>query len=87
MKSLYLAVNAVAELSGPPLQERRLMLDFASRAEAAPRPGMDAALTGLMGASASGSVCDQCLAPGVEVRLRSRHARTAAWMRGSILRA
>lgn len=51
MKSLYHAVNAVAELSGPPLQERRLMLEFAPRAEAAQRPGMDAALVGLMGAS------------------------------------
>ncbi len=52
MKSLYHAVNAVAELSGPPLQERRLMLEFATRAETARRPGMDAALVGLMGASA-----------------------------------
>lgn len=52
MKSLYHAVNAVAELSGPPLQERRLMLEFAGRAETAQRPGMDAALVGLMGASA-----------------------------------
>lgn len=52
MKSLYHAVNAVAELSGPPLQERRLMLEFADRAETAARPGMDAALVGLMGASA-----------------------------------
>lgn len=51
MKSLYHAVNAVAELSGPPLQERRLMLEFADRAETAQRPGMDAALIGLMGAS------------------------------------
>jgi len=51
MKSLYHAVNAVAELSGPPLQERRLMLEFASRAETAQRPGMDAALVGLLGAS------------------------------------
>ena len=52
MKSLYHAINAVAELSGPPLQERRLMLEFAPRAKAAQRPGMDAALMGLMGASA-----------------------------------
>jgi hypothetical protein len=51
MKSLYHAVNAVAELSGPPLQERRLMLEFAGRAETAQRPGMDSALVGLMGAS------------------------------------
>ncbi len=51
MKSLYHAVNAVAELSGPPLQERRLMLEFASRTETAQRPGMNAALVGLLGAS------------------------------------
>jgi len=51
MKSLYHAVNAVAELSGPPLQERRLMLEFPSRAETAKRPGMNAGLIGLMGAS------------------------------------
>jgi len=51
MKSLYHAVNAVAELSGPPLQERRLMLEFASRAETAQRPGLDAGLVGLLGAS------------------------------------
>jgi hypothetical protein len=51
MKALYHAVNAVAELSGPPLQERRLMLEFLTRAETAQRPGMNAALTGLLGAS------------------------------------
>src|SRR5512141_846635 len=51
MKSLYHAVNAVAELSGPPLQERRLMLDFPARAETAKRPGMNAGLVGLLGAS------------------------------------
>ena len=52
MKSLYHAVNAVAELSGPPLQERRLLLEFASRAETAQRPEMNAELIGLLGASA-----------------------------------
>ena len=52
LKSLYHAVNAVAELSGPPLQERRLMLEFPSRAETAQRPGMNIGLIGLMGASA-----------------------------------
>ena len=51
MKSLYYAVNAVAELSGPPLQERRLMLEFPPRAETAKRPAMSAALTGLLGAT------------------------------------
>jgi predicted nucleotidyltransferase len=52
MQSLYHAVNAVAELSGPPLQERRLLLEFAARAETAQRPDMSAALIGLLGASA-----------------------------------
>jgi len=51
MKSLYHGVNAVAELSGPPLHERRLMLEFPSRAETAQRLGMNAGLIGLMGAS------------------------------------
>ena len=51
MKALYHAVNAVAELSGPPLQERRLMLEFAPRAETAQRPGMNAGLLRLLGAS------------------------------------
>lgn len=51
MKSLYHAVNAVAELSGPPLQERRLMLEFFPRAETAQRPGMNATLLSLMGAT------------------------------------
>ena len=31
MKSLFHAANAVAELSGPPLQERRLMLEFGTK--------------------------------------------------------
>ena len=51
MKSLFHAINAVAELSGPPLQERRLMLEFPARAETAQRLGMNAGLLGLMGAS------------------------------------
>lgn len=63
MKSLFHAVNAVAELSGPPLQERRLMLEFAPRAGAAQRPGMDAALVGLMGASALDSSTIQSWIP------------------------
>ena len=51
MESLFQAVNAVAELSGPPLHERRLLLEFASRAETAQRPEMNAALIHLLGAA------------------------------------
>jgi hypothetical protein len=59
MKSLYHAVNAVAELSGPPLQERRLLLEFLPRAETAQRPGMHNALIGLLGgASLDASVIE-----------------------------
>lgn len=50
-KSLYHAVNAVAELHGPPLAERRLLLTFPERAEMAGRPGMSAGLLGLLGAA------------------------------------
>jgi hypothetical protein len=49
-KSLFHAVNAVAELSGPPIQERRLLLEFPARAEAVKRPGLTAGLFGLIGA-------------------------------------
>lgn len=51
MDAIFQAVNAVAELSGPPLQERHLMLEFAPRAETAQRPGLNAALTDLLGTS------------------------------------
>ena len=49
LKSLYHAVNAVAELSGPPLQERRLMLEFPPRAETAQRPSLNAGMMDLLG--------------------------------------
>jgi hypothetical protein len=51
MKSLFHAVNAIAEVSGPPLWERRLLLDFPARAEAAQKPGMVAVVYGLLGAT------------------------------------
>jgi hypothetical protein len=51
MKSLFHAVNAVAELSGPPIQERRLMLEFPSRAESAQKGAMVADAFALIGAN------------------------------------
>jgi hypothetical protein len=51
LKSLYHAVNIIAELNGPPLPERRLMLLFPSLAEQAGRPGMSVGLIGLLGGS------------------------------------
>ncbi len=51
MKSLFHALNAIAELSGPPIQERRLLLEFPKRAEAAQKAEMVAAAFGLIGAN------------------------------------
>jgi hypothetical protein len=51
LKSLYHAVNVIAELHGPPLPERRLLLQFPALAERAGRPGMSAGLLGLLGGS------------------------------------
>lgn len=50
MRSLFHAVNTLAELSGPPIQERRLLLEFPARAEAIQKPGMAAGALGLIGA-------------------------------------
>ena len=49
LDAVYLAANTVAELSGPPLAERRLLMEFSSRAEQAKRPGFGAGLVGLLG--------------------------------------
>jgi hypothetical protein len=51
MKSLFHALNAIAELSGPPIQERRLLLDFPARAESAGKPGMTKSAFSLLGAN------------------------------------
>ncbi len=51
MKSLFHAVNAVAELSGPPIQERRLLLEFPARAEAAQKAEMTTVVFSLIGAN------------------------------------
>lgn len=50
MKSLFHVINAVAELSGPPIQERRLLIEFPSRAEAAGRPDLISSAYTLIGA-------------------------------------
>jgi predicted nucleotidyltransferase len=71
MKSLNYAVNAVAELSGPPLGERRLILEFAPRAETAQRPGMEAALVGLLGASALDAAALQAWLPDWKLAFES----------------
>lgn len=71
MKSLYFAVNAVAELSGPPLGERRLMLEFVARAETAQNPGMDTALVDLLGASSLNASVMQAWLPDWKLAFES----------------
>lgn len=51
MKSLYHAINAVAEVTGEPIQERRLLLELPFRAEAAQKPGLSVGAYGLIGAN------------------------------------
>jgi len=51
LKSLYHGVNVIAELNGPPLPERRLLLLFPSLAEQANRSGLSIGLLGLLGAT------------------------------------
>jgi len=49
LDALHHAANAVAELTGDPLAERRLLLDFPARAEAIERPEFALGLLGLLG--------------------------------------
>ena len=52
LRSLNHAVNAIACLNGPPLTERRYLVDFAARAESIGHPGLAAGLQGLLGGPA-----------------------------------
>jgi hypothetical protein len=51
MRSLYHAINTIAEISGEPIQARRLLLEIPFRAEAAGRPGLSIGAYALIGAN------------------------------------
>lgn len=51
LRALDHAANAIALLSGPPLTERRFLLDFPERAVRVKLPGLNAGLLGLLGGS------------------------------------
>ena len=51
LRAVYHAANAIAELNGGPLAERRFLLEFPARAQAAERPEFIATLFNLLGAS------------------------------------
>lgn len=84
MKSLFHAVNTIAELSGPPIQERRLLLEFPARADSAQKPGLAAGAFALIGANhvdadkAGSWISDwksafttACEKPGMDIRIHS----------------
>lgn len=50
LRAIDHAVNALAIISGPPLTERRFLLDLPTRADAIQHPGLYAAVLGLLGA-------------------------------------
>lgn len=64
LKSILHAVNAIAEFNGAPLPERRLLLDFPARADAAGIPGSSAGLLGLLGAPQADSDTLEGFLPG-----------------------
>jgi hypothetical protein len=51
LKAVENAANAAASLTGAPLPERRALLEYPQRAEAAGRPGLQKGLLGLLGAN------------------------------------
>lgn len=51
LKSLELASNAIAVLTGVPLTERRFLLAYPERTNAIHRPGLNSGLLGLLGAA------------------------------------
>lgn len=50
LRAIDHAINGVASLTGPPLTERRFLLNFPNRAQAVGRPGLYPGLLGLLGA-------------------------------------
>ena len=75
------AANAVAELSGGPLAERRLLSDFPARAQAAERPEFAAALFNLLGASQiDADVLDSWLEPW-KIEFLAAAERGGRWTR------
>lgn len=49
LQAIELAANSIACLSGPPLTERRFLLEFPKRADAIGHPGLSHGLAGLLG--------------------------------------
>lgn len=74
LSGLENAANAIASLSGAPLPERRLVLEFPARAAAIERPGLAKGLLGLLGA---GRLADYQLEEWISCWQQAYHALPA----------
>ena len=80
LSAVEAAANAVALLSGPPLTERRFLLQFAQRAQAANRPGLLAGLLGLLGGAHAASDLLRTWLPAWQAAYRAQPAEASAEM-------
>ena len=78
LKSLYHAANVIAELHGPPLPERRLLILFPSLAEQAGRPGLSVGLLGLLGGVGLDASTLEGWLPEWETNFKAAHETGAA---------
>jgi len=69
LRAVEHAVNAIALLSGPPLTERRFLLQYPDRAQAVGRPGLYPGLLGLLGANHTDTQILQAWLPAWEQTL------------------
>lgn len=71
LRAIDHAANAVASLSGPPLTERRMLLLFPGRTEAAGKPGLYPAFLGMLGGTHVDSATINSWLPGWQDSLES----------------
>ena len=71
LRAIDHSANAIASLSGPPLTERRMLLNFPGRAEAAGKPGLYPALLGMLGGSHVDAEKMRSWLPGWQASLES----------------
>ena len=81
LDALQHAANAVAELTGPPLAERRLLLDYPARAEAAGHPEFASAIVSLLGGTESNAALLNSWLPAWETAYKIAAATPQADLR------
>ncbi len=71
LRAVEHVVNAIAVVSGPPLTERRLLINFQNRADAVGRVGLYAGLLGLLGGGDVDGETIRCWLPAWEAALKA----------------